>query len=694
MKQNKIVLALLFGHINVNQALKLEGVPAGLPWKDDGFTDENLATIDSYTHEYVKLENQNLVQTSQPTGVFEAARDEEAGYPSTIPNELWPTHDQKDITKFVQARIDPASGRYKTEWEVEQEEAAVAESKLQKMRDAPYFTLNMDQIVPDWTGNKYVTTHRCFGGPCKSDLELLQVSESGAQPTGAFEAERDAEAGYPAVHDVDKETHEFIKSHIDTNSGRYKTTWEVQQDLDAEQEKKLQETYEKKRFEVPDYLVNDWTGHKYVTTHRCFGRPCEQDQLQLEDDKNPPKEWKEGTYKIGDLQEHKYRTQRAWAEGEMPHEEHQDKENVHKLIYERFDPEHGRFKNEWEIKAENQKKLEEAIRDQANQPAFQVKDSHIDDWTGDKYARNVYCYGAEPCDPEHYKVSVAQRPAHKSFIQTNTEVNVNGKAEVDADLQAEASLETEAEASTEVEITTEADQEQTYEPMDPTLADVDGIIKRYENEDAAKELKMSQFKIGNDKSGGINAIYAQSMAHNKDEDNRDLKRIFENYSSAAKGYDGLPKQDERVIDKWNAQLASDEIIRNWNTISDAAMEKFMRDYFDKVWKKYDMYDRGNIPEIEGVPFIRDLMAVLAPPELPEVNPYEVKEEKPVVVDPIVEPDIEVKSTENTSEKDKTGGKQATPKKTTTTKEGSEAAGKDTKPTSSEEKPTEPIATKE
>lgn len=25
-------------------------------------------------------------------------------------------------------------------------------------------------------------------------------------------------------------------------------------------------------------MINDWTGHKYVTTHRCFGEPCPKDQ--------------------------------------------------------------------------------------------------------------------------------------------------------------------------------------------------------------------------------------------------------------------------------------------------------------------------------------------------------------------------------------------------------------------------------
>jgi len=71
-------------------------------------------------------------------------------------------------------------------------------------------------------------------------------------------------------------------------------------------------------------MINDWSGHKYVTTHRCFGHPCKKDKafLQLEDEQptHPKIEVKEGTYKVGDLQEHRYPYQAAWKEGGIPHE--------------------------------------------------------------------------------------------------------------------------------------------------------------------------------------------------------------------------------------------------------------------------------------------------------------------------------------------------------------------------------------
>ena len=48
-------------------------------------------------------------------------------------------------------------------------------------------------------------------------------------------------------------------------------------------ERKLQEARDKPAFIVPERLLGDDTGHKYVTTHRCFGAPCKGDLMQMED---------------------------------------------------------------------------------------------------------------------------------------------------------------------------------------------------------------------------------------------------------------------------------------------------------------------------------------------------------------------------------------------------------------------------
>jgi len=56
-------------------------------------------------------------------------------------------------------------------------------------------------MLDDGIGTKYVTTHRCFGEPCKNEkgeVIELQLEEQNTDP-GVFENERDADAGYPKV---------------------------------------------------------------------------------------------------------------------------------------------------------------------------------------------------------------------------------------------------------------------------------------------------------------------------------------------------------------------------------------------------------------------------------------------------------------------------------------------------------------
>lgn len=96
-------------------------------------------------------------------------------------------------------------------------------------------------------------------------------------------------------------------------------------------------------------------------------------------------------------------------------------------------------------------------------------------------------------------------------------------------LEVDAQAETQAEASTGLEAGAEALAELTADssveadPMDPHLADLDKVIKRYEDEDVAKELSQKHMALGNDPNGGIDKISASSYAHNTDEDNKELK---------------------------------------------------------------------------------------------------------------------------------------------------------------------------
>lgn len=179
--------------------------------------------------------------------------------------------------------IDSKNGRFKTMPEVVAEYEAESEKWLEEQRNKPYYKMPSD-YVNDWSGDKYLTTHRCFGERCKSDLEkevLVQLDSSKTQPYGAAEADRDAQAGYAAKMDVDEDTLEEIRAHIDPKTGRHLTNFEVKQNAEAELEKELQKQREKPSYKVPEWVTNDWTGHKYLTTHRCFGHPCKSDEENL-----------------------------------------------------------------------------------------------------------------------------------------------------------------------------------------------------------------------------------------------------------------------------------------------------------------------------------------------------------------------------------------------------------------------------
>lgn len=143
---------------------------------------------------------------------------------------------------------------------------------LKKHKKYDAFVVPQDIMDSDWTGTKYVTTHRCFGEPCPKDKEQVQLD----QPLGLFELQRDSEAWYPA-HTSSKDIHDFAKDYIDKRTGRFKTEFEVAEEKAAEAQKDLEETYEKPFFKLREGFLDDWPGTKYVTTHRCYGHPCKSD---------------------------------------------------------------------------------------------------------------------------------------------------------------------------------------------------------------------------------------------------------------------------------------------------------------------------------------------------------------------------------------------------------------------------------
>lgn len=101
--------------------------------------------------------------------------------------------------------------------------------------------------------------------------------------------------------------------------------------------------------------------------------------------------------------------------------------------------------------------------------------------------------------------------------------------------------------------------------------------------------------------------------------------------------EGAPS-GEKKLEKWGAMLGSEEAIKGWNELSEPALEKFMKDNFDKSWGKFDMYNRGSIDLGEANYFIRDLMMSLAPPEAEEKNPYDVPDVATIKAQPTVTTD--------------------------------------------------------
>lgn len=129
-----------------------------------------------------------------------------------------------------------------------------------------------------------------------------------------------------------------------------------------------------------------------------------------------------------------------------------------------------------------------------------------------------------------------------------------------------------------------------------------------------------------DPRGGIDNIYAASIKHSTPDDDQYLKDVFEQYTTGAKGPEGIPNGN-RILTKWNAQLAGEEILRSWVSLSNGAVDKFVKDNFDGKWNSYDTFSKGEIDESEAIPLMRDFFSSMAPPSKPEVNPYEIKEEK-------------------------------------------------------------------
>ena len=437
-------------------------------------------------------------------------------------------------------------------------------------------------MINDWPGTRFHTTHRCFGSPCESDIEkyaLVQLQDNNLPHAyGDFHNERDIDAGYPKEYTANKDMVKMIKAHIQGETGAFITPFDVQNKIEEEEERKLNEAAKKPAFKVTDRMIDDWPGTRFTTTHACFGRPCEKDLLAVDDIKT-------GTFRVGDMQEHKYKNQRAWKPNAMPHSETEPIENVHKIVSRYWDPSTNRLRHPIELehaKAE--------AEDKNNAPArwtgetYHVPDDIINDWTGQKWVDAAFK------DKEDKKTK-------KSLVQLQEDNLVQ--------------LDSNVESLVDAELDTE--------PFDPNLADTEKIMKRYEMEDAEKELNAKRMQIGNDPNGGIDKISAGEITHRSHDDDEKLKTLLRKYTTTIRDSEYAPT-GERKLEKWGAMLACEEAIRSWNEISDPALEKFMKENFETTWNKYDMLTKGSIDFDNSVAFVRELMQSRSPKVLSEVEP--------------------------------------------------------------------------
>jgi hypothetical protein len=156
-------------------------------------------------------------------------------------------------------------------------------------------------------------------------------------------------------------------------------------------------------------MIVDWPGERFTTTHRCFGGPCKNNQLMQ---KSAPAPGSGVTsFRIGDMQEHRYPYARAWKANAWSHDESAHLENIGSLVRNHWDPVNKRIKSHWEVLHEREIADDKRIEQQSKLPAFVLPNNIVDDWTGQKYLEP--CHGAYPCPDDK-----------KTLVQLNSEIEL------------------------------------------------------------------------------------------------------------------------------------------------------------------------------------------------------------------------------------------------------------------------------
>ena len=256
-------------------------------------------------------------------------------YPDTYISDHDSLHD------FVKSKIDTKTGGYITEWELGKAAEAEAQKKLEETWKKPYFMVPADMIM-DWDGDCYAKHSKTFGKECsqygnleanqdfsrarkvaylQTDAQLNEGTEilkrhkhrvhqrkASEFPYGDAEKDRDAAAGHPQDGAIVAKHKKFVDYMVGDN-GHYLTPWEVGKREDAELEKAQQAAAKVPAYVVPDSVIDDWTGHKYVDQH--YGhhpKNAANVQISAEPGTGATAEkaaeaagWRAGTFPLGDL---------------------------------------------------------------------------------------------------------------------------------------------------------------------------------------------------------------------------------------------------------------------------------------------------------------------------------------------------------------------------------------------------------
>lgn len=213
----------------------------------------------------------------------------------------------------------------------------------------------------------------------------------------------------------------LVSSRFDDGAGRFKSVLEVQNDGEiAAAQGDAAKVVKYKGFDVanlPEDFVEDWTGQRFVHPndpddlkyielghrhkhHKKHHKKHHQKHYALAQpslaETEERKKWESGSFKLGDVQEHRYKNFHNFVPGKVPYHVHEDKESAAKIVDRRFDHDEGRFKSELEVQDAAEKAEAAKQAEAANKPQFVVPDSLIDDWTGTKFTKPPYFGHAKP----------------------------------------------------------------------------------------------------------------------------------------------------------------------------------------------------------------------------------------------------------------------------------------------------------